>query len=101
MLDIGHKLISPSTYACQLCSITHGAFQERDAWKQFRKSSSSELEFLHKDEFETQYQKNFTYPVILKADGADDLGVLLSTEEINLCHSIDDLIKAIHAASPS
>jgi hypothetical protein len=26
--DIAHKIFSPQTYACQLCCITHGNFED-------------------------------------------------------------------------
>ena len=28
IFDLAHKLISPDTYECNLCKITHGAFTE-------------------------------------------------------------------------
>ena len=35
ILDIGHKILSPNTYACNLCSITFGIFSENEEWKNF------------------------------------------------------------------
>lgn len=66
LLDIGHKLLSPSTYNCQLCSLTHGALAEKKQWKEFRESFPHDLIFLHKDEFEEEYQQSFIYPVVLE-----------------------------------
>ncbi len=40
-LDIAHKIISPSTYQCNLCSLTHGTFTERDVWKKFSEESDT------------------------------------------------------------
>ncbi len=66
-LDIAHKLISPSTYQCNLCALTHGVFSEREEWKRFREESDDELTFLHKDEFERRYgQPQPAYPVVLE-----------------------------------
>jgi len=28
-IDFAHKIISPSTYACDLCSLTHGNYSEK------------------------------------------------------------------------
>ena len=81
LLDLGHKMVSPESYKCNLCSLTHGSLTERKEWKRFRESTSLELVFLHKDEFEKEYGPEFSYPVVLKKD--DGLEVLISTEELN------------------
>ena len=52
MLDFAHKIMSPATYNCALCSLTFGAFTEKKKWKTFRKTllaKGYELSFLHKD----------------------------------------------------
>ena len=97
LLDIGHKILSPATYSCNLCSITHGIFSEREAWKQYRLQSNHELEFLHKDEFENKYnyKQELTYPVILTENENGNLDVLVSTEEINRAQTIDELIQLL------
>lgn len=51
LTDIAHKLISPQTYNCNLCALTHTAFGMREEWKEFLESLDAELEFLHRDEF--------------------------------------------------
>ncbi|WP_241234677.1 hypothetical protein [Nonlabens ponticola] len=43
-LDSAHKIISPSTYQCKLCELTHGAFTEHDEWSRFRESLAGERE---------------------------------------------------------
>lgn len=49
--DIAHKLLSPSTYQCDLCSLTHGTFRVRDSWVRFlRELDGVETAFLHRDE---------------------------------------------------
>jgi len=40
-LDAAHKIISPSTYACNLCSLTHGNFSEKQVWVLFDKEKLS------------------------------------------------------------
>ncbi|WP_420572055.1 GTPase [Kordia sp.] len=65
LLDMAHKLISPKTYQCKLCAITHDAFAENKLWRQFRETTKLPLEFLHNDEFEKKYKNIDTkYPVI-------------------------------------
>ena len=91
--DIGHKLMSPQTYDCFLCSLTHGTFREDATWKSFRKSSSVEMEFLHRDEFEKKYGMKLAYPVILKQ--ASQPEVAISREQLGHLASVDDLILAV------
>ena len=95
--DIGHKLMSPETYDCFLCSLTHGTFKEDPKWKSFRQSSSIDMEFLHRDEFEQKYGMKHAYPVILKQ--ASQIEVVLSREQLGELNSLDDLILTIKGLS--
>jgi len=93
LIDVGHKIVSPDTYKCNLCTLTHGTFTERKAWKAFRKSVSLNLVFLHKDEFERQFENKFSYPIVLRRENA--LEVLISTEELNAMSSPEELVELI------
>ncbi len=63
-LDFLHKIIRPSTYACNLCAITYGTFNMYPEWEQFIKSLPVETLFLHKDEFKKEYPDFVTeFPV--------------------------------------
>ncbi|MBF0256327.1 MAG: hypothetical protein HQL47_07670 [Gammaproteobacteria bacterium] len=48
--DIAHKLISPQTYACNLCALTHGYFSMRKDWAGFLQQLDLPCEFRHRDE---------------------------------------------------
>lgn len=98
LLDGAHKILSPSTYACNLCDITFGAFTENKAWKKFRQeleANNMALEFLHKDEFAKAYQSKFgykfTFPIVL-IETANDLEIFVSTEELNELENAEGLI---------
>jgi hypothetical protein len=93
LFDIAHKLLSPETYQCDLCSLTHDALSEKKAWKEFRERTGLEMEFLHKDEFEQLHKKSFDYPVILKQ--AQSIDLFLNADEISHLKSVDDLISQI------
>ena len=98
LFDIGHKILRPDTYSCNLCSLTHGVFSEKEEWRKYREATPHELEFLHKDEFEKKYgvDKEYTYPVILKSDEDEkNLEVLLSTEKIKALSDLEDLVKGL------
>ena len=46
LTDIAHKVLSPDTYACNLCSITHGYLKERRKWRNFIRTLDHPVEFL-------------------------------------------------------
>jgi hypothetical protein len=96
MADIGHKIFSPGTYACDLCALTHGYFSERHEWRTFIESLSISCEFLHRDEFVRSYpeQKNLTYPVVLLVDD-NGQRICLSGDDLAACDSLDTLKQAI------
>ena len=101
IIDIAHKILSPSTYDCKLCDITFGTFTENNEWKRFRQkleSDNVQLEFLHKDEFLNTYRSKFgykyTFPIIL-TESHDDLQIFLSTEALNVMEDVHQLITLI------
>ncbi len=91
--DIGHKLFSPATYDCFLCSLTHGTFRENPEWKTFRQGSSTEMVFLHRDEFEKEYKQKFDYPVILEQNNS--LQVVISKDQLSSFTLLENLIEAV------
>lgn len=98
LLDSAHKILSPSTYDCNLCDITFGVFTENSSWKRFRESSKIPMEFLHKDEFAQQYASKFghkfTFPLVL-AVTHDKLEVLVGTQVLNDLKSAEELVQLI------
>ena len=51
------------------------------------------MEFLHRDEFESKYDRKFDYPIILKQeDGEEDLYVAISQAELSKIQTLDELI---------
>ncbi len=91
LLDIGHKIVSPQTYACNLCAITHSTFSMRDEWKRFVDETGLPVEFLHRNELDERYGvRGVALPaVFLKTDGK--LREWIGRDEINRCHTLDDL----------
>ena len=100
ILDSMHKVLSPSTYACNLCDITFGTFTENKVWKHFRESSPHEMLFLHKDEFDRDYASKFghafEFPIVL-VEGEKGLEVLIPKNEMNSLKSAENLIQLIEA----
>jgi hypothetical protein len=96
LADIGHKIFSPETYACDLCALTHGYFSERREWRTFIESLAIPCEFLHRDEFVRAFpeQKELAYPVVLLVDD-NKQHICLSRENLAACNNLDTLIQAI------
>ncbi|MEX0996394.1 MAG: GTPase [Flavobacteriaceae bacterium] len=97
-LDALHKVVSPKTYACNLCDITYGVFRENKSWKKFKTSSKIPMEFLHLDEFKKQYASKFgskfTFPIVL-LENKGELELFISTEELNGLKNANELIDLI------
>ncbi len=97
LLDIGHKIVSPQTYSCNLCAITHSTFSMRDEWKQFVAGLGVSVEFLHRDELAKQYGiRDVALPVVFsKTNGA--LEAWITREEINRCRSLKELEQLVQS----
>ena len=97
LLDIGHKAVSPDTYGCNLCSITHGALRERPEWKKFKRETRHELEFLHRDEFEKRFGKNHGYglPAVFAENGEGNWKTLIPSAELESLKGVADLVERL------
>ncbi|PRP67666.1 GTPase [Nonlabens agnitus] len=104
-LDSAHKVVSPSTYQCKLCELTYGVLKEIVEWARFRESELiqnhvQELEFLHRDEFNKNYNSKwlpkYEYPLILMAS-SQGLEVFMSAQEMHEIETTTDLISAIES----
>ena len=103
LVDSVHKVLSPSTYNCALCYLTHGVIGERERWKAYRNTTGHQFIFLHRDEFQKQYRSKwlpkFTFPVVLEA-GAEGLQLLIGSEELSDMDQPEELMDLINARLP-
>ena len=89
-----HKILSPSTYQCNLCALTYGSISMKQEWKYFIESLPIETVFLYKDEFEKQYKIQAALPAIFVAvDGV--IKEIITRTEIESCSSLQDLKSAV------
>jgi len=80
---------------CNLAAITHSPVGMKKDWKRFIRELNSPTRFLDKNEFSCEFRGVTTmYPCILRKNGSM-LSVLVSTEEINRCRELEDLIGLI------
>ena len=94
LMDFAHKTISPSTYACDLCKLTHTNFGQRKEWIAFKNQSSANLAFYHMDEFEEKFNETYEYPVILQKL-TDGFEILFDSSQIKKLENVNILIEAI------
>lgn len=94
--DIAHKILSPKTYECNLCAITHGFFSVRENWVKFLEELDADCDFLHKDEFFKKYpdQSEELPAIFIMKNNQPELW--LDAASINKLSSVDDLKNAVN-----
>src|SRR6185503_4630777 len=92
-----HKIISPSTYPCNLCAVTNNMLGRKRTWANFIRDLGTGTEFLHRDEFKQAYpnaQQN-SLPAVFRSSGNGQIQVLVTSSEINACKSVSALIALV------
>ncbi len=99
LLDIGHKLVSPATYGCNLCALSHGLLAPRAEWTRFVATLPYPAEFLHRDEFRRRFgaDRRDALPAAFVRVG-DDLRPLVTAGQMNAARSLDELRRLITRA---
>lgn len=94
--DYVHKLLSPSTYACSLCALTHHHAGMKQEWKAFVQQLPYKAGFLHKDEFVHDYPayEKLALPAVF-IQHQTSMQLLLSAETLNGFHEVDELKNAL------
>lgn len=91
IVDYAHKVFKPSTYKCELCTLTHHNLGERSAWKKFKEHATVEMEFMYIRGFEAKFNLQYDYPVIIEKVG-DDFVQLMGKKELQEIKSVEALI---------
>lgn len=92
-LDWLHKVVSPDTYSCSLCKLSHSAFGVKDEWNNFVKNLDFKVEFYHKNEFRNRFPNSqFTFPWIGIQKGNESFKTVLSSENLNQIDSLENLL---------
>ena len=92
LADMAHKLLSPQTYDCQLCMLTHGHFGMHEQWKSYLDTLPVEFNFLHRDEFIKQFGKHKAELPALFLEREGDVELLLPANIISATEELDKLI---------
>ena len=94
-------MISPDTYSCNLCKLTHRPHTIRKNWAEFIKKSGYNFIFLYKDQFLKEFQDfknvNTNFPAIYLWNSSDRPYLILSGSEIKSVGSDRELIAKLNA----
>jgi methionine-R-sulfoxide reductase len=93
-LDFAHKIVSPSTYNCNLCAISYGNFTMKKKWSDYISSLPVRSTFTYKDKVSEYGYNNIELPSIILRNGSRSK-VIISSEEINKLKKIDQLINIL------
>ena len=94
LTDYLHKILSPSTYKCKLCSLTYNNFGKIHKWKRFIKSINLPVIFKYADHVtDLGMDIQTELPAIFNINGS----LFVSANEINSCITLDDLIDLIQS----
>lgn len=90
-LDFAHKLLSPSTYPCSLCALSHGNFGARVGWRQMLDALPLPATILHRDEWQRLAPGEVVaLPAIVREAGGTRR-VLVSAAELAMLGSLEAL----------
>lgn len=98
MMDSLHKTLSPDTYDCALCAVTHGFFTMDKTWRAYLKALPVEAVFYHRKDFAQAYPTaKLELPVVLLERDAN-LVPLLSADDLKKATDVDTLAAALDQA---
>jgi hypothetical protein len=95
LIDMGHKVISPQTYACSLCGVTYGLLGMKPRWRRFVQGLGRPVRFLHRDELAHEYgEREDALPAVFEErEGA--LRLWMTADEMNAATTLDALEEAV------
>jgi hypothetical protein len=87
---------------CNLSTLIHSPVGIKKEWKRFIKDQKIPSRILDRNEFRAEFGQGITtFPVVLIGTGTS-LAVLISTDELNRCRELEDLIGLLqHRVSPT
>lgn len=96
--DTIHKIVSPETYACALCSLTHGVAGMKGEVKRYLNASVMETVCYHSDEIPQQlngliYSAGGAQAVLLEKEGR--YHVLISVTELKPLKTSADFLSKL------
>lgn len=95
ILDLAHKIVSPSTYDCNLCVISFDKFAMKKKWSDYIRSLPVKSTFTYKDKISDYGYDNIRLPsIILRNESKSD--VIIPYNKINKFKNIEQLIELLN-----
>lgn len=95
LFDFSHKIVSPSTYACSLCSLTYGDFGIKKQWQYFLNELDGKVTFLYKNQLQSINYKPTKIPCILLKSDDKNIQEIISADELNNFSGLSELIDVL------
>jgi len=96
VMDSVHKIVSPSTYPCQLCAVTYGLTSMRRDWRVFLDGLGMETLFHHRPDFRAAYPQAAEWPLpLIAVEDAGTLRTLVSAADFGAIADIPSLIAVV------
>lgn len=91
LMDGLHKVIQPSTYACDLCAITYHAAGKRKDWKNFLQNINIPTRFYYANTLPVEFDEDFDYPVVLRYENSS-VSLILDKQDFAALNDLDEFI---------
>lgn len=102
LMDSLHKVLSPQTYSCKLCQLTHGITGPKAEWSHFLENIGREVVFYHRDQFKksplAESFPGLELPVVL-CRSSETWEILLPKSEIVRLENLDELLRKLEQRS--
>jgi hypothetical protein len=95
LLDWGHKIVSPSTYACSLCGVSYGHFGMKGEWRDFIASLGVPVTFAYRDQWTAETGEAGDPPAlwIVHPDGRRER--LMQRADFDACASLGAMMTRV------
>ena len=97
IIDFLHKSLSPTTYSCNLCSITH-TYKKNERWKKFISNSKVKISFIYIDDLKRNNLSKFVNEIpccFIKNE--NNHKILIDKKTINNLKNENELISLIRS----
>lgn len=97
VMDSVHKLVSPSTYPCQLCAVSYGLVGMRREWRAFLDGLGLETVFHHRPDFRAAFPQAADWPLpLIAVEDAGEPHTLVSAADFAGIPDLAALIAVMH-----
>lgn len=100
LFDSAHKLLSPQTYACNLCALTHSLAGPKKLWREFIESLAASPAFLHRNEFQKEHpaRADVRLPAIFWQSADTEMRLIADGDELSRIETLEALIARVSEA---